>query len=169
MCCHAGFPCPGTVVEGVRVWLLLCGLLLVGCTLDPRPQALRRGLDQVRSVLADPRLQKLAQKSSQGAWEERLVDALFSPAGRGYWPPHLPAEVDYSYQDQSHLPGRIAYLRQAELPWAVVVEADPEHHQIRLLGYGMHLDHPLLRDTVPVLPPTKHPDSATASPVPATP
>jgi hypothetical protein len=124
--------------------------MVAGCTLDPRPQALRRGLDQVRSVLADPRLRILAEKTRQGSLEHRLVDALFSHAARGYWPPRLAAEYDFSYKDQSKLPGRIAYLRQAEVPWSVVVRADPEHHQILLLGYGMTVDQPLLRDAIAV-------------------
>ena len=141
--------------------LLVSCFLVAGCTLDPRPQALRRGLDQVRSVLADPRLRTLADKTSKGPLEERLVDALFSYSARGYWPPRLGAEYDFRYKDQSKLPGRIAYLRVAELPWSVVVRADAEHHQILLLGYGMTIDQPLLRDAVAF--PT---DSKTSAPAP---
>ena len=83
-----------------------------------------------------------------------MVTALFSRAARGYWPPNLGAEHDYRYQDQSKLPGRIAYLLAADVPWSVVVRAEPEQHRILLLGYGMRLDRPLLRDsmTIPQTP-----------------
>jgi len=134
----------------VRYWWLCLVILLTGCTLDPRPKALRRGVDQVRSVLADPRLRSLADKSTKGPLEDRLVEALFSANGRAFWPPRLPAEYDFSSSDQSRLPGRIAYLRKSEFPWAVVVEPDPKGHCIWLLGYGMSVQTPLLRDAVPV-------------------
>ncbi|MBS2036656.1 hypothetical protein JST97_16820 [bacterium] len=126
--------------------------LLVGCGLDPRPKALRRGIDQVRSVLAEPKLRSLAEKESKGPLEDRLVDALFSASGRLYWPPRLAAEVNFSIADQSRLPGRIAYLREPELPWAVVVKADAKNHRIWLLGYGMSLAEPLLQDSVSINP-----------------
>lgn len=142
---------PGQVDSRVRGWQLGLCCLLAGCTLDPRPQALRRGLDQARSVLADPRLLTLAEKTPGGGpLETRLVEALFSRPARSYWPPNLGAEHDYRYQDQSKLPGRIAYLRAPEVPWAVVIEADPEHHRILLSGYGMALDKPLLRDAMQI-------------------
>lgn len=136
----------------MRLYLWALCLLLAGCTLDPRPQALRRGLDQARSVLADPRLRALAEKSSQGPLEERLVEALFSADGLNYWPPRRKSEWDYDYKDQSKLPGRIAYLREPDAPWSVVVRADAKNHRIILLGYGMLLDQPLLRDAMPVTP-----------------
>lgn len=154
---------PETVDGQVRGWLWALCLLLVGCTMDPRPQALRRGLDQVRSVLADPRLRTLAEKTKKGPIEERLVEALFSPEGHKYWPPPLEAEYDYNYQDQSKLPGRIAYLREPDVPWSVVVLADPERNRILLLGYGMQLDQPLLRDSMPV-PPTQVPAKTSSVP-----
>lgn len=157
MFAEPGFPWPGGVDLSVKrsfSWVLWCGLALlaVGCGLDPRPRALRRGLDQTRSVLADPRLRGLADKASQGALEERLVEALFSANARSLWPPRLASEYDYSIADQSRLPGRIAYLPQPGLPWAVVVQADAKNHRILLLGYGMSLRHPLLQDTVKVQP-----------------
>lgn len=132
--------------------LLALAWLSVGCGLDPRPKALRRGIDQVRSVLAEPKLRSLAEKEGKGALEERLVEALFSASGRVYWPPRLPAEVSFSIADQSRLPGRIAYLREPELPWAVVVKADAKGHRIWLLGYGMSLTEPLIQDSVTVNP-----------------
>jgi hypothetical protein len=136
---------------GVSRWLILV-LLLCGCELDSRPQALRRGLDQVRSVLADPRLKQLALKGSAASPEERLVDALFSDSARGLWPPRPEQEYDYSYADQSKLPGRIAYLRRADLPWSVVVVPEPKNQRIVLLGYGQSLRRPLLTDHVSVKP-----------------
>ncbi|MFN8607803.1 MAG: hypothetical protein U0931_09740 [Vulcanimicrobiota bacterium] len=126
--------------------------LCAGCGLDPRPKALARGIDQVRSVLAEPRLRSLAEKGGSGPLEERLVEALFSPGGRSFWPPRLPSELNFSSGDQSRLPGRIAYLREPELPWAVVVQPDPKNHRIWLLGYGMSLRQPLLQDAVTVNP-----------------
>ncbi len=137
-------------------WIVWCwialALLAAGCGLDPRPRALRRGLDQTRSVLADPRLRSLADKAPKGALEERLVEALFSANARSLWPPRLVSEYDFSTADQSRLPGRIAYLPQPGLPWAVVVQADTKNHQIRLFGYGRSLRHPLMQDTVQVQP-----------------
>lgn len=133
------------------IWVGLA-LLSAGCGLDPRPRALRRGLDQTRSVLADPRLRSLADKSTKGPLEERLVAALFSADARSLWPPRLPSEYDFSSADQSRLPGRIAYLPQPGLPWAVVVQADAPGHRIMLFGYGRTLRHPLLQDVVKVQP-----------------
>lgn len=130
-------------------------MLTTGCWIDSRPQALRRGLDQVRSVLADPRLHTLAEKAPGATPEERLVGALFSPEARPFWPPPLENQHDFSYKDQSHLPGRIAYLLKPEVPWSVVVTASPQDHRIFLLGYGQSLQRPLLRDAVEV-----HPDAA---------
>ena len=127
-------------------------LLLAGCSLDPRPRALRRGMDQARSVLADPKLRSLADKSSQGALEERLVGALFSPDARKLWPPRLASEYDFNCEDQSRLPGRIAYLPKPGLPWSVVVQAEVKTHHILILGYGMSLRRPLLQDLVSVRP-----------------
>lgn len=132
--------------------LLVLGVLLAGCGLDSRPQALRRGLDQVRSVLADPRLKSLAAKSSGGTPEERLVEALFSPEARGLWPPRLAQESDFSYKDQSKLPGRIVYMRRPDVPWSVVVIPEPKTHRILLQGYGQLLQRPILNDHVDVKP-----------------
>ncbi len=138
----------GGVDLSVRVWCVGLALLAVGCGLDPRPRALRRGMDQVRSVLADPRLRSLADKSKKGALEERMVDALFSANARSLWPPRLVSEHDFNISDQSRLPGRIAYLPQPGLPWAVVVQADVKTHRIVLSGYGMQLRQPLMQDVV---------------------
>lgn len=132
--------------------MLVLLLSLCGCELDSRPQALRRGLDQVRSVLADPRLRQMAAKGQGGTPEERLVDALFSQPARGLWPPRLEQEYDFNYSDQSKLPGRIAYMRRADLPWSVVVVPEPKNHRIVLLGYGQSLQRPLLSDEVAVKP-----------------
>lgn len=137
----------------MRIWLSLVACLLLGCQMDPRPQALRRGMDQVRSVLADPRLKTLADAQKGAATpEERLVQALFSYEARKLWPPRLEQEVDYRSQDQSKLPGRIAYLTDPDLPWAVVVKPDAESHSIQLLGFGARLDQPLFQERVPVQP-----------------
>jgi hypothetical protein len=130
-------------------------ILLVGCTVDPRPQALRRGVDQARSVLADPRLKELASKSKsnpKSSLEERLVEALFSFEARKLWPPRLAQEYDYSSRDQSKLPGRIAYLQHPDLPWSVVIKPDPENGRILLLGYGASLQQPTLSDEFKVQP-----------------
>lgn len=145
---QAGWPVIGRVCP-----VVLLALSCAGCELlDKRPQALRRGLDQVRSVLADPRLRRLAAKDKAVTPEERLVNALFSSQARSLWPPRLPREFDYSYADQSRLPGRIAYLRRPDLPWSVVVMPDPDRHRIVLHGYGQKLGRPLLTDAVDVKP-----------------
>jgi len=105
-------------------------------------------MDQARSVLADPRLLSLADKSKKGTREERLVEALFSANARSLWPPRLASEYDFSSSDQSRLPGRIAYLPRPGLPWAVVIQADTRNHRILLFGYGMSLRTPLMQDAV---------------------
>jgi hypothetical protein len=138
----------------VKTWALIClAVLTAGCAgLDPRPKALSRGIDQVRSVLAEPKLRSLADKNSKGALEDRLVEALFSADGKKLWPPRLAAEISFSVDDQSRLPGRIAYLGAPELPWAVVIQADAKNHRIWLLGYGMSLLKPMLQDSVVITP-----------------
>lgn len=132
--------------------ILWLALLAVGCGLDPRPRALRRGMDQARSVLADPKLRSQADKSKKGALEERMVEALFSADAHKLWPARLASEYDFNCSDQSRLPGRIAYLPQPGLPWAVVVQADPKNHHILILGYGMSLRAPLMQDVVNLSP-----------------
>lgn len=145
-------PVIGNLMVMRLLWLGLV-LLLVGCTVDPRPQALRRGVDQTRSVLADPRLKELASKSkSKQSLEERLVAALFSFEARKLWPPRLAQEYDYSSRDQSKLPGRIAYMQHPDLPWSVVVQPDPKNGRILLLGYGASLQQPILSDEFKVKP-----------------
>ena len=138
----------------MKTLALIClALLAAGCAgLDSRPKALSRGIDQVRSVLAEPKLRSLADKDPKGALEDRLVDALFSADGKKLWPPRLVAELDFSTADQSRLPGRIAYLRAPELPWAVVVQPDSKNHRIWLLGYGMSMVRPMFQDSVTVTP-----------------
>lgn len=140
----------GGVDLRMRLWWIGLALLAVGCGLDPRPRALRRGMDQARSVLADPRLRSLADRSKKGALEERLVESLFSADAHKLWPARLASEFDFSCSDQSRLPGRIAYLPQPGLPWSVVVQADAKSHRILILGYGMSLRSPLLQDVVKV-------------------
>lgn len=128
-------------------------LLISGCHLDDRPVALRRAMDQVRSVLANPRLLQMArQKKTPASLEERLVECLFSPEGRGLWPKPLDAEHDFRSQDASRLPGRIAYLRRPELTWCVVVKAEAERHRITLSGYGQSLQSPLLNESISLEP-----------------
>ncbi len=142
----------GGVDPKVRLLLVGLALLAVGCGLDPRPRALRRGMEQARSVLADPRLRSLADKSKKGSLEERMVEALFSANGRSLWPPRLASEYDFNISDQSRLPGRVAYLPQPGLPWAVVVQADTKGHRIVLSGFGMSLANPLMQDAVLLQP-----------------
>lgn len=132
--------------------VLVLSVLIVGCYLDRRPQALRRGVDQVRSVLAEPKLHSLAIKQTGKTPEDRLVEALFSSQARALWPPRRPPEYDFDYSDAAGLPRRIAYLRAPDLPWSVVVTPDPAQHQVLLQGYGQTLDTPLVTDTVPVAP-----------------
>lgn len=137
----------------MRLLVLTLILLISGCHLDDRPVALRRAMDQVRSVLANPRLLQMArQKKAPLGLEERLVECLFSPEGQKLWPKPLDAEHDFRSQDASRLPGRIAYLRRPELPWCVVVRAEPERHRINLSGYGQTLDSPLLTESISLQP-----------------
>lgn len=145
-------PATGNLATVRLFWLGLV-VLLVGCAVDPRPQALRRGVDQARSVLADPRLRELASKSgSKQPLEERLVAALFSFEARKLWPPRLAQEYDYSRSDSSKLPGRIAYLQHPDLPWSVVIKPEPRNGRIVLLGYGSSLRQPILSDEIKVQP-----------------
>ncbi len=134
----------------VRRLVFLGFVALAGCTLDPRPQALQRGVNVVRKLLADPRLYRLADRVETGAFEQRLVAAMFSAAAKEYWPRRQVAEYDFSSQDPARLPGRIVYCQDAEVPWSVAVKADSQRHQILLLGYGMSLDQPLLREAVAI-------------------
>ncbi len=131
--------------------MALVGLL--GCdAIDPRPRALRRGMDQARSVLAERKLKALADKRQEKTPEERLVGALFSYEARGLWPPRLASEYDFNSRDQAKLPGRIAYLLEPDLPWAVVIQALPKQHRIQIDGYGTSIEKPLWRESLEVAP-----------------
>ena len=105
-------------------------------------------MEQVRSLLNEPKLREMADKRSQGTPEERVVEALFSYEARNLWPPALASEHDFNSKDQAKLPGRIAYLLAPDLPWSVVIRADSKLHRIVLEGYGSSLAAPMMLDSL---------------------
>ena len=110
-------------------------------------------MDQARSVLSNPRLRVLAEKEQKPAdLESRLVNSFFDSKARSLWPPPLEGEYDYRSRDASKLPGRIGFLRHPDLPWSVVIEPDPDHHRIKILGYGTSLSQPILVDFMSIAP-----------------
>jgi hypothetical protein len=130
-----------------KLWLTLT-VLLAGCQghRDPRQAALQQGMDQIHALLLNPSLRALADKQ-KGNHGQQLVEALFSDESRPLWPPREVEETTYKVGNHT-LPGRIAYLKEPDAPWSVVVRPSEQGDSVWLEGYAVNLKKPLLHENV---------------------
>lgn len=89
-------------------------------------------------VLRKPELAALAG----GKQPDKVVAAFFSEPGRKLWPPAAPSQTSYEAAfPAGHLPPRIVFTREPDMPWSVVVRTEGE--SISLAGYGQDVSAPL--------------------------